>query len=539
LSTSGYQSDFDSFSAAHRSEILASLRRFISNASDAEQRAWSDAIPRLQREVREVVISYGDAARYHAVLEYRLPMEFRRIDAVFLLHGTVVVLELKGKRYPSDADIDQAHAYARDLRCYHAACEERPVEVILIPTQADRYLGEERGVHICGPDGLDSLIARFDANARGGERLSVARFLDQDAYRPLPSLVRAARELFQTGNLTRIRKAAAATDGAVELLSRLAHDAARTRRRKLVLLAGVPGAGKTLVGLRLVHAHFIDDLAVDRGNGKPSAPAVFLSGNGPLVEVLQYELREPGGGGRTFVRGVKQYVERYSSNTRLAPPEHVLVYDEAQRAYDREMVAEKHGLAVANALSEPELFVGFAERVPEWCVVLALIGNGQEIHKGEEAGVVQWAKAIQSSRDKASWDIHGPTGLWSHFAGLTYACHGELSLDVSLRSHLSLELHTFVAGLVATPCAPAEDLQALARRLMADGHDLRITRDFHVAKAYLIERYQDDPVARFGLVASSRDRDLEAFGIPNDFQSTKRVRYGPWYGDDEEAENSR
>jgi hypothetical protein len=112
--------------------------------------------------------------------------------------------------------------------------------------------------------------------------------------------------------------------------------------RHLILVSGVPGAGKTLVGLQTVHAHYLDDLAVDRGNGKPTAPAVFLSGNGPLVQVLQYELKSAGGDGKTFVRDVKNYVKTYSSNRKKIPPEHVLVYDEAQRAFDAAMVTVTH-----------------------------------------------------------------------------------------------------------------------------------------------------------------------------------------------------
>jgi len=538
-STRAYDAEFRHFSGADRGSILDALKRFVADASDAQHRAWRDSIPQLQTEVREVVASYGEAGRYHAVLEYRLPMEFRRIDAVFLLRGMVVVLELKGKWTPSDADIDQAHAYARDLRCYHAECEDRPVEVVLVPTLARGLQAVSRGVHVCAPALLDGLIARFDRETREQPPVSLERFLDADAYRPLPSLVRAARELFERGTLTRIRTASAATDPAIALLTSLAREAAATRRRKLVLLSGVPGAGKTLVGLRLVHAHFIDDLAVDRGRGKPTSPAVFLSGNGPLVEVLQYELRDAGGGGSAFVRGVKQYVERYSSDPRRRPPEHVLVYDEAQRAYDAEMVADKHGHDVATAKSEPQWFVEFAERIPEWCVVLALIGSGQEIHKGEEAGVGQWADALRGSTRGNEWDVHGPVGLSGGFGGLTYACHAELSLDVSLRSHLSLELHRFVAGLVATPTTPAAELRLLAERLTADGHDLRLTRDLDAAKAYLRERYADAPTARFGIVASSRDRDLVRFRVPNDFQATKQIRHGPWYGDDEDAPDSR
>ena len=538
-SVRGYDADFRAFIVARRRDVVQALQYFVADASTEQVRAWRDAVPVLQRELGEVVAIDSATGSHHAVLEYRLPMEFRRIDAVLLLRETVVVLELKGKWAPSDADIDQAHAYARDLRCYHAECADRPVHVVLVPTLARGPQEPRRGVEVCGPDELDGLIERLDRRMHGAPPLSVQRFLDPAAYRPLPTLVRAARELFEHGDLARIRKAAAATDPAVELLATLSRDAAAHGRRKLVLLSGVPGAGKTLVGLRLAHAHFVDDLAVARAGGKPPAPAVFLSGNGPLVEVLQYELRGAGGEGRTFVRGVKQYVERYARNPKLVPTEHVLVFDEAQRAFDAARVAESHGYAVADARSEPQWFIDFAERVPGWCVVLALIGSGQEIHKGEEAGTGQWADALREPGRSGDWDVHGPVALSEHFAGLAYACHAELSLDVSLRSHLALDLHRFVAGLVRSRPAAVAELADIAATLHTAGHDLRITRDLDSAKAYLRERYADAPSARYGLLASSRDRDLPAFGIDNGFQATKRVRFGPWYGDDEDAPDSR
>jgi hypothetical protein len=182
--TSAYDADFRRFSAADRGTILDALKRFVADASESQHRAWRDSIPQLQNEVREVVVAYGDAGAYHAVLEYRLPMEFRRIDAVFLLRGMVVVLELKGKWTPSDADVDQAHAYARDLRCYHAECAERPVEVVLVPTLARDLLDVRRGVHVCAPSLLDGLIARFDRETRDAPPISLERFLDAEAARP-------------------------------------------------------------------------------------------------------------------------------------------------------------------------------------------------------------------------------------------------------------------------------------------------------------------------------------------------------------------
>ena len=273
-------------------------------------------------------------------------------------------------------------------------------------------------------------------------------------------------------------------------------------------------------------------------NAKPTSPAVFLSGNGPLVEVLQHELRGDADGGKTFVRGVKDYVKYYSRPGRV-PGEHVLVYDEAQRAYDAAMVASKHPDMATTARSEPELFVEFAERVPDWCVVVGLIGGGQEIHVGEEAGTIQWANAIRNSPVSGQWVIHGPASLVESFGSTDYRPNPALNLDRSLRSHLSEDLHRYVAGLVSNPPASTDTLAAMARKLAVQGHDLRITRDLDVAKSYLRDRYADNPDARFGIVASSRDKDLVRFGVKNDFQSTKVMRYGPWYGDDERARGGR
>lgn len=533
----GWDSDFVRFAATPSSAIVAKLRRFLNNASPEQVRAWDDSIPRLQNEVEEVRELREETGRYTAILEYELPLESRRTDAIFLLRESVVVIELKGKVKPSDADIDQAHAYARDLRCYHAECEHRPVHALLVPTGARGDLGARRGVRICGPDTLDAVVAEFDTS-HTGRLLEPARFLSGDAYRPLPTLVAAARELFRTGSLRRVRRAAAATQPAIDAISAIVHEAARTRTRRLVLLTGVPGAGKTLVGLSLVHSHFIDDLAVARSSGKPTSPAVFLSGNGPLVEVLQYELKTDAGSGKTFVRGVKDYVKHYSVRGRI-PAEHVLVYDEAQRAYDAAMVASKHPDMATTARSEPELFVEFAERVPEWCVVVGLIGGGQEIHVGEEAGTIQWADAIKASPQRDQWTIHGPASLIEAFSAARYVPDPVLNLDKSLRSHLSEDLHKHVAGIVSNPPAPARSLASLAEVLATQGYDLRITRDLAFAKAYLRERYADSPDARYGIVASSRDKDLARFGVMNDFQSTRVMRYGPWYGDDEDQPGSR
>lgn len=412
----GWGSNFLVFSDTSARTIRGRLEEFIRDAGERQVRAWDESIPPLQREVKEVLSVNEEAAAYSTILEYELPLESRRPDVVLLARGAVVIIELKGKVFPSQADIDQASAYARDLRCYHRECECRPVVPIVVPTRAKGYIGNQAGVGIAGPDALDSLVEGLEERP-DLPPLSREQFLAESAYRPLPTLVKAARELFNSGNLRTIRRARAATDPAVEEVSRIIHEAARTRTRRLVLLTGIPGSGKTLVGLRIAHAHFLDDLVVPRANGKPTSPAIFLSGNGPLVDVLQYELRGAGGGGRTFVRGVKDYIKTYSVRPGLIPPEHVLVFDEAQRAFDADMVRAKHAKTpgFTSGLSEPEHFVEFAERIPGWCVVIGLIGSGQEIHVGEEAGLVQWRYAVEQLKANSRWIVHGAPEVSIHF----------------------------------------------------------------------------------------------------------------------------
>ena len=524
----GWASSFPKFQSTPAVRIRGSLQDFLRDVSSEQVRAWDLSIPPLQREVREVLLDDSLAADYTAILEYELPLEFRRPDVVLLMGGAVLVLELKGRRHANRADIDQAAGYVRDLKAYHRDCADRPVHGAVVLTEANGYIGADAGIHVLGIDAVDSLAQQLDVHDAQAIVMP-SRFLASDAYRPLPSLVESARVLFEHGDLPRIHRAAAATEPALRRISEIIHEAARTQTRRLVLLTGVPGSGKTLVGLQVAHARWLDDLAVDRGDGKPSAPAVFLSGNGPLVEVLQYELKGAGGGGKAFVRGVKEYVKTYSRSHQLVPPEHVLIFDEAQRAFDAAMVAEKHP-EHGDGLSEPEHFIEFAERVPGWCVVIGLIGTGQEIHTGEEGGSIQWRRAVERSRG-GGWRTHASPDLRDEFGDLDRSTiEPALRLDEELRYHVADDNHLHVATLLEGTAAPG-GLLPLAHALEQQGYHLRMTRNLAEAEAYLRQRYGDDPSARYGLIASSKDRVLPRFGVNNDFQSTKRVQFGPWYGE--------
>ena len=532
--TCGWHSDLPTFTVSAPRAITLRLEEFVCDAGPEQVRAWSRSIPWLQRECREVIGRENAARGWDAILEYELPREARRPDLIVLESGVVVVLELKGRKAPSQADLDQVFAYARDLRAYHADCAARPVYPVLVASGAAPTPWEVEGVKVVGPAGMHRVL--LECARPEAPLLQADVFLRPDAYAPLPTLVRAARALFHDEPLPFIKRARAQTDPALRCITTIAREAAATGGRRLVLLTGVPGAGKTLVGLQLVHAHFLDDLSVPRADGgRPAAAAVFLSGNGPLVAVLQDALRSAGGGGKTFVRGVKDYVRHFRRRPKLVPPEHLLVFDEAQRAWDAAKVTAKHEDVDGRGLSEPELFVQFAERIPEWCVLVGLIGTGQEIHSGEEGGLALWRRAVEGSAEPHRWVVHAPPSLRETFEGSQIAQRIDpvLSLDATIRFHTAPHLHRFVEAVIDR--GDAAEASRIATELRRDGHRLLITRRLEEACEYARDRYDDAPDARFGLLASSKDRDLVAAGVDNDFNTGKRLAVGPWYnapGDD-------
>jgi hypothetical protein len=543
LSPAGWSSDLPAFERTPSLAIREALQRFVRDASQEQIRAWDDTIPRLQTEARELLATEAAAAGWDAILEYKLFYEERRADAVVLGNGAVAVIELKGKQSPSPADLDQAAAYARDLRAYHALCHERPVTAILVPTRAGFVAREENGVWVVGPEGLDELLRRISRGATG-PGLTRTEFLDEAHYSPLPTLVEAARDLFHSGTVREIWRARAHTDPAVDAIARIAHDAAHTRTRHLVLITGVPGAGKTLVGMRAVHAHYLDDLAVRRKGRKPTAAGLYLTGNGPLAEVLQYELRKSGGGGKTFVRHIKSYLDSYGGRPDRIPPEHLLVFDEAQRAFDADRVADVHNdWPVERVAAEPELFLRLCERMPEWSVIVGLIGGGQEIHIGEERGLIQWRDALERAPAGEQWIVHGPADLEPLLGGrrMEFCWNPALHLDTEIRFHLAHDLHSFIARTLEGEVAAASRLgEALWRPhgRAEDGLRLWITRDFESARLYFRERFGAEPGRRFGLLASSKDKLLPKYGVDNSFQTTRRLRRGPWFTNGDEDLNS-
>jgi hypothetical protein len=473
--------------------------------------AWQDCYSILQKAFAHPTDISPESDNWTLVFEYELPRERgRRPDVVVLADKTIIVLEFKGFAYPDTAFIDQVDAYARDLHHYHAASHEYPVIPVLVLTESKEPLQKVDNVWVVGPDDLPELISTL-VEPRYGSPIDSAAWIAAD-YEPLPSLVTAARMLFENEPLPQIKRAqSAGVPDTIAALAAIGEQAIAQHEMHLALVCGVPGAGKTLVGLQLAYNYYAGESRGDRS-------AVFLSGNGPLVKVLQHALKNS-----VFVQDVHGFLKQYGGDKDRLPKEHIWIYDEAQRAWDAERVREKRG----HATSEPEDFVRLGERKETGAFLVGLIGEGQEIHLGEEAGLGQWNEAIR--RSNQPWVVHCP----SHVAGVFKAASRveaseHLNLTVSLRTHLAEDLQTWVTQLLDGQIDAARET---SKRVLAKGFDMYVTRDLDAAVNYVRRRYEGQLDKRFGLLASSKAKNLSQYGIMNDYNYTKNMKEGPWYND--------
>jgi DUF2075 family protein len=444
------------------------------------------------------------AADWSVVFEYELPLEGgRRPDVVVLAGEAVLVIEFKTHALPALADVDQVLGYARDLSDYHAACRgRRVVPMLLLQEAAPGFARQYQDVWLLSP----SALARYLHEEAAEGAIVLDDWLNAP-YSPLPTLVEAARRIFLHEPLPHVHTAiATGIPETVELLGRLAERASIEGQRVLAFVTGVPGSGKTLVGLRLVY----ERSGVD-------GRATFLSGNGPLVTVLQDALKS-----RVFVRDLHAFIKTYGLSDRRKPEEHVIVFDEAQRAWDAQYMEVKRGIDA----SEPALLVRAGERIDGWATLVGLVGEGQEIHSGEEGGLPQWKEAASPPTASLPWRIHCPPRLVPEFEGLDVSSHDELDLTVTLRSRRAEHLHRWVALMLEGSLALAA---RLASRIHEQVYPMYLTRDLDEAKRYVIDRYDGDPDATYGLVASSHAKLLRRKGVDNSYMATSRMNIAKWF----------
>ena len=490
--------DVQTFLDTPEDEILRKLTSFARETGAPQLFAWDRTLRALRDELGACL---PDAARFALVLEFEVPRSGgRRPDLIILENGTVLVVEFKNRVEAEPADIDQVLGYAQELADYHAGCHERLLIPVLVPIGLDREPSEQRGVHVVPPRGLGALIRRL-AKADGSRR-GDARAWVNAAYAPLPALTQAARLLFERQPLPQIKRAESAKiPEALAFLEEAIHDARARGGRLLALVTGVPGSGKTLLGLQVAHSRRLE------------VPAIFLSGNGPLVQVLKYSL---GRGAHAFVQDMRAFLKQHAGSKGGVPPERVVVFDEAQRAWDRDRVLQRHQGQLA--ASEPALLVQIGNRVTDGFALVALIGEGQEIHTGEEAGIGQWAEAVKGAGD---WSVIGPPHLAEAFraAGITYHEERLLGLTTSLRSHRAADVALWTGLLLE---GRLDEAHRIADGLKQAGFVLRVSRNLRDLQQYVRDRYQGEPSKRFGLIASSKFRTLAQWGI-------RTARHPYWY----------
>jgi len=466
-------------------------------ARGPQRKAWFDCFNVLREELGKIRDKVNKEASI--VFEYELPRERGRRPDVILLSGrNLIVLEFKGYAQENQAQIDQVKHYARDLSNYHKESSSLNVIPILVLAQGSQKAESIDGIKIVSGDQLgESLTPLFS-----GPFPEINEWY-QSEYFPLPSLVRAAQLLFKENSFPQIKRAqSAGIPNTLKIIHQIALKAEREKSHELVLITGVPGAGKTLVGLQFVFEEYAQE---------KEQKAVFLSGNGPLVDVLQKSLRN-----KHFVHGVHGFLKHYAHSSQV-PRENVIVYDEAQRAWDSEKVniSNRQG-----SNSEPTDFVRIADRKGH-CVLVGLIGEGQEIHLGEESGIQLWTEAVKNSN--RNWQVHCPQKLKSSFSEMAVTTSEKLNLTTSLRTHQALTLQRWVESVLEGDISIAHDQ---SKSLWEDRYPIYLTRDLLRAKQYVAERYNDEPEKTYGLMASSKSLILPKFGVRNDYNST---RFNPEY----------
>lgn len=487
-------------------------------ASKEQVEAWKSSLKILKREIQLFLVDNSDAGKCSLILENELPRERgRRPDVLLLLNSSVIVIECKGRPKIENCYLDQVSAYSRDLKNYHEHSHDLNFGSVLLLTSVNNISTYENGVNCLSGDRLNNFLNDFWNKEKSKNKIiDYPKWADGD-YHPLPSLIQAARNIFRHEPLPSIRRAeSAGIPQTMKMLKDIATSARENKEHHLVMITGVPGAGKTLVGISFVYENLSKDLLSKEG--------VFLSGNGPLVEVLKYALKSS-----VFVQDVHGFLKQYGGSSKKIPKESIFIYDEAQRAWDREKVLAFRG----HNKSEPDDFLEIGSK-KDWCVMVGLIGEGQEIHLGEESGISQWNEAINNSG--ISWKVSCPSHLKGFFTNGEVSENSSLNLTESLRSHLATNVQGLVNGILE-----GQDSLVIGKNLNSikeSQYDFYLTRDLEKAKIYLKSRYEDEPEKRYGILASSKANILPKYTVMNDFMSTKLVRKGPWYIDDKDSPKS-
>jgi hypothetical protein len=492
--------DVSRFLATPDHEVLRQLVHFSVERGTPQVMAWDRSLHVLREQLRDCLPEVGGCG---IVLEFELPRSGgARPDLILLENGCVLVVEFKNRVEVEPGDLEQVNGYVLHLRDYHAGCRGKNVVPILIPIGYQGQPRFEKGVEIIPPHGLAALVRRY------GPRPADAAAWARAPYEAQPALVEAARLLFERQPLPRIRSVEdARLPETIAKVNEILRHAIQSGKRVLVLLAGVPGSGKTLAGLQIAHSR---DLGTK---------GLFLSGNGPLVQVLRHSLHER----REFVEDIHAFIREHLIRAKAPALERVLVFDEAQRAWDRDQVLAKHAEL---SDSEPGLLFRIADMSEGGHGIVALLGEGQEIHVGEEGGLAMWAKA---ARDYRGWKVVGPQGREKEFlaAGVEYQAEPLLELTSTLRSPRATNLANWVSALLD---GRVEQARKLAMEIKGNGYILGGARHLEPLRSFARNRYEGALGKRYGLIISERYRKAhEELGIR--VARHPFYYYGQWFDD--------
>jgi hypothetical protein len=518
------------FQSTSDDQVLAELvRGSLFPVLQSQRDAWIAEVPLLRNALA--------AHRGMVYLEFAIPRMGRRVDAVVIINGIVLAIEFKmdAKEY-SKSDIDQAYDYAIDLKYFHEASHNLSVVPILVASHAhDRSFKLTPHTRVSGlyqtictnAEGLASNIDRV-IRELPAECIDPATW-QASRYCPTPTIVEAACALYAGHGVADISRNDA---GAINLrdtsdqLVRIIEISKSLGQKAICFVTGVPGAGKTLVGL---------NIATKFNDTKSELHSVFLSGNGPLVAILREALardaiqRERAQGKRhrksdalakvkAFIQNVHHFRDECLRDQFRPPIDHVALFDEAQRAWDLQQTASfmrrKKGVAGFN-VSEPEFLISCMDRRKDWAVIVCLVGGGQEINTGE-AGIGAWIEAVQ--RAFADWHLYiSPTLTDSEYgagkileeindrANVHYL--PELHLGVSMRSFRAEKVSAFVKMVLDCEIIQARDVL----QEMQDRYPIVLTRKLDIAKQWLREQASGNE--RIGIVVSSQAERLKPYAI--------------------------
>ncbi|WP_233051555.1 DUF2075 domain-containing protein [Motilimonas cestriensis] len=494
--------------------------------------AWQGQVDILQRELKHVLNL--DPSSY-IFFEFMIPRMGKRADVVLISAGIVFVIEFKvGANRFSSADVNQAHGYALDLKNFHQGSHEKLIIPILLASKAQSHSfnftmanDQVASPILIGPDGLLNVIHR--AVDTFSPSFFCAFDWSKKGYKPTPTIIEAAQALYRNHSVEDISRSDASAKNMAKTsneILEIIHQSRLKKRKSICFVTGVPGAGKTLVGLNIAtqHANIEDD-----------EHAVFLSGNGPLVEVLREALARDEAANSIGVtkaaafRKASQFIQNihHFRDTAIvdntAPCEKVVIFDEAQRAWNKEQASKfmqsKKGKKNFNQ-SEPEFLIEVMDKHQDWCVVVALIGGGQEINTGE-AGIVEWLNAVT---DKFShWDAYYSTELTTekyvtgsfNFARSPTIAKSNLHLSTSMRSFRTENLSEMVHYLIAGDAQRASQIYQLFDHLFP----IKMTRNLSQAKSWIESQVRANETK--GMIASSGAIRLKPEGIfvKNHFQA--------------------